>query len=442
MFVDQIEYKEEWYDGSFTARDLDDVFYKKAIAAYYSRSSGLGGPGTLRILTDENEQYVIGMDMMRDDEFLGGPGYEFYRVSEQIPLFAIAEKDKNDDLMRPRFQVESDGWTCQQVFSGYYLIRDDYLEIDKQAGKPYIDSEDGTHREILYPFGKIGSYLKAQGKEPKTYIYEGTKQYRIYMMEEWEKYEAECERVRIRNEDVEWRPIYPNNQYVEITGDPDMDRRGEYLLVFRENKTYGVIGEKWSVIPQWKDRCISKDSEITSYNLFCKEYEQIEGPLGYADPHIEASDYEILHPWPHTTFRHSDINDEGEFIYAFRTKEEAKAEAMRSLNGNLARGGYNRENLITDYPSKEVEEEIIFNKYGPLVYFVENFDRVSKIMREFEFGKTRGGDGWIISRLTNELQVSDAFAYNLKNIRLRDLNVDNVEYAKKRLAEIGRDVKN
>ena len=69
MFIDQREYKEEWYDGIFSLDAFNAEFFKKVIAVYYSSSSGMGGPGVLRLLTDENIQYEIGMDMMRDDPF-------------------------------------------------------------------------------------------------------------------------------------------------------------------------------------------------------------------------------------------------------------------------------------------------------------------------------------------------------------------------------------
>ena len=435
MFVDQREYKEEWYDGRFTLKDLTEDVYKKVVAAYYSNSSGLGGPGTVRLITEDCIQYEIGMDMMREDEFNEGPGYELMRVANKIPLFAIDDSDREDRYDRVHFEVEKEGWTFRKPFGAYYLIRNDYLEINDQEGKTFVDSEDNTHRTILHPFGQIGMYLMSQGKTPKTFIYEGTKAYRIYLIEKWEKYAAEKERVRIRPEDVTWLPIYANNVKCEIVGDPVCDYQGEYLLLVRSDEKEGVVAEKWSIVPQWKDRRISRDGEIMCYNLFVKEYDRgIEGPLRYPEPTGELDD--TYKRW--WTFRGIDVNNHGRFVFSHRTIEDAKEEALKHATGTIAWGGYNRENLITDYPSKEVEERIIYEKYWPYVLLEENFEKILRIVTEFEYGPTRGGEGWLISELTEKLGITKNEAHWLKNLRIADLNSDSIAFAKKRLKEIGK----
>ena len=446
MFIDQREYKEEWYDGIFSLDTLNDEFFKKVIAVYYSASSGLGGPGVLRLLTDENVQYEIGMDIMRDDDpFFNRTekGSEFENVAANVPMLERTDVDAEDEKYRKKFRGEFEGWTYRKdkVGMGICLVRNDYSEVDSdESVSRLMDSEDDTHREILWPFGRIGRFLMQYGKEPKTYLYEGTRDYRIYLQKKWEEYEEERERLRIRPEDVQWRPRYDNNCKARFDGSEDYNRgvnyRGEYMLLVRADEEWGIRAEKFTIIPQWKDRRISEDSEIECYILYCKEYygEGIEGPLRHPEPTAEAND-EYKHWW---TFRGYDVNDYGRMVFIHKTIEDAKKEALNHANGIISYGGFNRENLITDYPSKEVEERIIYEKYAPYLLFLDKSDEIIKIISEFVYGPHRGGHGYIIRELAGKLGISENMAYHLKNIRLCDLDSDSIEFAKDRLREIGR----
>jgi len=445
MFIDQREYKEEWYDGIFSLDAFNDEFFKKVIAVYYSASSGMGGPGVLRLLTDENIQYEIGMDMMRDDPFFNKieKGTEFMQVAANVPMLERTDVDAEDEKYRKKFRDELEGWAYRRLkpSMGIYLVRDDYLEVDSdESVSRLMDSEDDTHRVILWPFGIIGRFLMQYGKKPKTYLYEGTRDYRIHLQKKWEEYEAERERLRIRPEDVEWKPRYDNNCKARFDVSEDYNRgvnyRGEYMLLVRADEEWGVRAEKFTIIPQWKDRCISEDSEIECYILYCKEYdsEGIEGPLRHPEPTEEAND-EYKHWW---TFRGSDVNDYGRMVFVHKTIEDAKKEALEHANGNIAYGGFNRENLITDYPSKEVEERIIYEKYAPYLLFLDKSDEIIKIISEIVYDPHRGGHGYIIRELAGKLGISENMAYHLKNIRLCDLDSASIEFAKDRLREIDR----
>ena len=444
MFIDQKEYKEEWYEGSFNIDTFNDEFFKNIIAIYYSSSSGMGGPGVLRLLSDENIQYEIGMDMFRGDSFYAKveDGYEFTNVAANIPMLERTDIDAQDEKYRKKYKGELEGWTYKKLKTtgGIFLVRDDYLQIDNNENVSRImDCEDKTHRIILWPFGRVGRYLMDSGKKPKTYIYEGTRDYRIYLQKQWEEYEAEKERVRIRPEDVQWKPRYSNNQMARFDLSQEdgkgVNYQGEYMLLVRADEEWGVKAEKWTIIPQWKDRHISQDSEIECYILYCKEYdsEGIEGPLRYPKPTSEANDE--YKPW--WTFRGTDVNNYGRMVFVHKTIEAAKQEALKHANGNLAHGGFNRENLITEYPSKEIEERIIYEKYAPYLLFLDKSQEIIKIINDFVYGPHRGGHGYIINELSSKLGISENMAYHLKNISLYDLDSDSIDFAKQRLSEIG-----
>lgn len=438
MFVNQREYKEEWYDRSFGIDELNEKLLERVIAIYYSSSSGMGGPGNLRLLTEDNEQYEVGMDMMRDDPFFGKTkeNYEFANVVANVPLLEPTDERAADDAFRYVYRAEKEGWNYKRIMFGRYLVKDEYLDVDDDENvRRLMDSENETHRVILHPFGRIGRYLMSKGKRPRTYIYEGTRDYRIYLQKEWEKYAAERERVRIRPEDVEWRLLWGNNFEYRLSDDKRLNYEGEFMMLFREDEDWGIIGEKWTILPQWKDRCISRDSEITCYNLYCKEYEGgIEGPLRHPEPSREANDEHEKY-W---TFTGYEVNDYGRFIFSHRTIEDAKEEALKHANGTIAYGGYNRENLITDYPSKEVEERLIFEKYAPTVILMEQPEKLIKLITEYKFLPNTAGGGWIKQSLMREMGVSAGMALNMMRIRLLDLHEDDVAFARKRLKSIGR----
>ena len=189
MFIDQREYKEEWYDGIFNLGTFNDAFFEKVIAVYYYASSGMGGPGVLRLLTDNNVQYEIGMDMMEGDPFFGKPeerGFEGTHVGANVPMLERTGVDAEDEKFRKKFRGELEGWTYRRdkLGMGVYLVRNDYLEIDSSEGiSRSMDSEDETYKVILWPFGRIGRFFMRNGKTPKTYLYEGTRDYRIYPQE-------------------------------------------------------------------------------------------------------------------------------------------------------------------------------------------------------------------------------------------------------------------
>ena len=426
MFVDQREYKEEWYDGEFSFKDLNEELFKNIIAGYYSSSSGMGGPGIIRLLTKDNKEYEIGLDLLRADPFYTGRS-EHESIQNNIPLFETTDEIIKEPHYRHKYKKEDEGFTYINSLFSNYLIKDEYLEYIK-------DIPNNIDGKFTTTFNKIRYYLTKQGYEKQDYIYEGTKKYRLYLMDEWNKYEKEQERIKIRDEDVKWKPIYHNNQKSSLDRDDLYDSVGEYLLLFREDKEIGVYGQKFSIIKEWKDRCISKDSNVITYNLFCKRYYEIEGKLGYDDPNIKKKDNDLLHPGSNT-FRDSDINDYGEFIYAHLSMEDAKKEALKLANGNLAYGGFNKENLINDYPSKEIENQIIFNKYYPIVLYAERYKEILDIITKFRHKPNTGGRGFIVNELVDKLNISKTVAIKLLNITLDDLIEVNVEYAKQRVKE-------
>lgn len=440
MFIDQREFKEEWYDGEFTIEELNEELFDKMVAAYYDNSSGMGGPGVLRLLTEDNVQYAIGMDMMKDDPFWSKveQGIELSHVVANVPVFDYESGIVNGKY-EFKYKVEGNGWTPIPGTFGRFLVRDDYVEVAKDRTLPmFVDSEDGTHRDILYPFGRIGAALGLKGLKPKCYIYKGTKEYRINMQKKWEEYEAERKRLMLTPEDVEWKPIWDNNIESKMLDLVEPHYRGEYMLLFRKHERYGnteVEGQKWSIVPQWKNRCIGKDSSVEAYNLFCKYYfDGIEGPFGY--PYPDEIGNEECEDW--YTFNPSDLNDHGKFVSSHPTMEAAKEEALSLSNGTIGYGGFDKENLITEYPSKELEERVIFEKYAPIVALMENAEQIVKTICEYEMRPDGDRGGWAWQALRKELGYPEVIARKILTLRFSDIDAGEYGWAKERLKSIGR----
>ncbi len=149
----------------------------------------------------------------------------------------------------------------------------------------------------------------------------------------------EWERKRLHDEDLIWKPVYPNNVLCD-------DLEGIYCLIFKKDEKE-IYCCKWTIEYQYEEiepMMISSDSKIEAYILHMKRYFDIRGPLKYPSPN-KHRDRDIIRDWDkddRPTLHNDDINDYGDFVRAYRTLEEAK-------EGALARCGWqglNRETVI------------------------------------------------------------------------------------------------
>lgn len=143
--------------------------------------------------------------------------------------------------------------------------------------------------------------------------------------------EAENERVQIKQEDVIWEPLHPNN----MLGNPV---EGYYTLLFRKQYDGKIFGFKWTIVFQYEeiDYALSGDN-INAYILFGKDYTDLEKPFSYPEPREKCmfiNDYD--------TGCIDGVNDYGNFYYAYKTLEDAKEGALT----RCARYGIDRDTII------------------------------------------------------------------------------------------------
>lgn len=98
---------------TFRLQDITEELFEKIAAYWYSRSSGLGGPGGITALTADGEEYFIGIE-----------GFE-HSEQDMINLFpALADR---------LFQVtkspeEIEGWMyLYEGYGSHLLIRNEYF---------------------------------------------------------------------------------------------------------------------------------------------------------------------------------------------------------------------------------------------------------------------------------------------------------------------------
>ena len=154
------------------------------------------------------------------------------------------------------------------------------------------------------------------------------------------KLEAEKERLKLKPEDLVWKPIYPNN----------LIHNGEvglYSLLFKKGTDGNLNGCKWSIIYQYEEESpavICSDAKINAYNLYIENYDEIVGEhFDYPNPVYNSND--INPKWEtitKNTFHNYGVNSFGQFIYSYKTLDEAKNGAL----GRCGIYGYNTDTIV------------------------------------------------------------------------------------------------
>ncbi len=148
--------------------------------------------------------------------------------------------------------------------------------------------------------------------------------------ENWEKR-------RLHEEDLTWKPLYPNNM-------PDNGIKGMYCLLFKKTEK-GFYCCKWTIEYQRQEiepMQICSDAPIEAYILHMKRYFDVKGPRKYPEPGNDIMTE--LNDKDEITFSGNDVNDYGDFIRAYKTLEEAKAGALTRCGWQ----GLNREAIILE----------------------------------------------------------------------------------------------
>lgn len=365
---------------TFELSDMDDKFWNRVIFINIWKSSGLGGPGCLWIITDDKKEYVI--------SFQTFPHLERH-LGELTPILKYKEKDFSYE--HP-YESEGNGW--KYVKKEMLLLRDDFYDA-------FITVYNDVEKRKLLGWKKdhmplLAGIALGLGEEPDRFNeLEAT---RLWEQEAIcrEKYEAERKKQELTEEYFDWKAVYPNN--IRSNGE-----EGIYALIFKDNESK-TVGYKFSIIYQREEISpLHRNSRIEAYNLFEMRYDDVQGPLAHSNADNEnefkqALDYSNRFIYSNT-FSNCEVNSYGEFVRSFSTLEEAKAYAIAITN---IRNYVNKENIITDLdnPARVCRNRL--RKYGAILEFGKVYEQIIKIVCEYEpVEENTAGGGWIFAEIMN-----------------------------------------
>ena len=364
---------------TFKLEELNQEFWKKVVFVEIEKSSGMGGPGCLWLVTCDAKVYFIGFD-----------GFPYAnKLDEFYPLLGKASSTSNYD-----YELENHGFmryeSCLVFIKEEYFqrYREEYNNVwHKNIGKIHYIHEPDVMALVLGV------------DELERFNYEVS-------VQKWREYQntiEQCDRERRRKylseKHFNWLPLYINNipcsSFEEI---------GWYCLLLKEVDGK-IVGHRFTVLYQRKELEPLHgymDAEIEQYILLERTYWDVIGNLRYKTSEHDTD--ELLE----YTFNDSDLNNHGEFIRAFNTMEEAKAYAVSVAN---IRNYANIDNIITGEALENhrlIKESVLrtnkgfkmLKDYAPVIIeFFSNY--------EFPHKSCRGG-GYYIPDMVEKLGLDNA----------------------------------
>ncbi|MCM1048529.1 MAG: hypothetical protein NC433_08895 [Clostridiales bacterium] len=303
---------------TFTLSDLTEELFAALCYVEKEWSSGLGGSGCIRMITETGQEYFLGIE-----------GYDELRPEITVPLLTTYD-EWNKEKCRKVYCLEDEGWTYARDFATDVLIRNDIYE---KMNKLYYKTEN----KKLEHGDCYTLILRVLGKENNMNrkVYAKTKEQ--WDKEEQERLKAEEKRKRlaIAPEDIEWKPLYINNMLQNSV-------EGIYGFLFKKGKNGEISGYKWTIVFQYEefDHCARKsNAPIERYNLYFKEYRSVCGVLGYKEPN-----YSGVQCYTKSAI-HDGVHSYGKFVRSYSTLEMAK-EAALYRNGCIGWGNVDIENIV------------------------------------------------------------------------------------------------
>ena len=141
----------------------------------------------------------------------------------------------------------------------------------------------------------------------------------------------------LTEDDLEWKPYYPNNIL-------ECGQQGWYCIVQDKGKDYAL---RYTILFQYhedEELMTHPEQGVELYVLCHRTISDLDGPLTYPEP-----DSKGIHPLDD----HYHINDHGSFWHAYPTLEQAKKKVLWSLRMH----GYVLSHLLEDDDEDEDGEE-------------------------------------------------------------------------------------
>ena len=366
---------------TFRLEELNSGFWSKVILINIWPSSGHGGPGSLWIVTSDKKQYFISYETFP---------FEKMTLSEFCPI--LKKKEKIVDYAHP-FAVENNGW--KYLPEHMTLIRDDFYESFIKMYDFYTKfyKERGL---AIFHMPTIAGYALGINGEPERYNEE-----KAYLL--WEQREKEAEErekfrksIALTKDDFVWNKLRANNI-------PTNHEEGEYALLFK-NVEEKVVGYKFTILYQREEIAplayLSTNKTIEYYILLEQKFDDVFGPLYLSEDEKEkefsqAFDYSC-------SLDNYTVNSYGEFIRAFKTKEEAKEYLVEVAN---IRDYANKHNIIKDIDDKRIMYKNWLRKYQGIIAFREHYKEILKIVCNYKFKNHCAGGKYLFDEIVEKTNI-------------------------------------
>lgn len=302
----------------FEWEDITDEVLEKVVLVQYlptSTSGFIDSAGSLRAITEEGREYLIGFDKTSWD-----------RQTEILELF-LGELPKisfND--AKVTYELEKWQHAKLWVWSNIFIRNDHYDRINsewqKQHDKEWYISPTDAARELLDPKKEQPEMVLAE-----TQAIRDEEERRRKEREEWR-----AKNRLVEGEDYEWKEF------------ENVLDKGYCLLLFKQNEDGTISGSKWTIVcqrEQFQEGSIKSNAPVEAYNLYYKRYENMGGILNYP----EDMKFEGKEIYQYTTLDNPQYHDYGRFHRTYFTFEEAKSAAM-TRNEFLGWGEYYKSNLL------------------------------------------------------------------------------------------------
>ena len=288
----------------FQFEDLNDELYDRVVCFSYSYPSGLGGPGTLLMYTEDGEEYFVWQR--------GFSEYDWMKLDEIVPF--------RDETKFKEFY-----WGI-----GVYLfirleLYDEIISRMKTFEKHYHTLP--TAKNIIWKL------LNIPEEKVKRIVYDGSAKEMEHDRQKREKMEDERKKRKLTENDMEWK-----NLYILFASAPEHYKpEGCYTTLYKRNENGGISGAIWTILYQKDEKLFFDEeakkwtTEIEAYNIFFNQYKNLSEPLSFPPPDGGEEPVTFFNP--------------GAFFCSCQTLEEAKRR-IAYRNECIGWGCYTKENVI------------------------------------------------------------------------------------------------
>ena len=211
----------------FQFENLNEKLFNRVVCFAYSYPSGLGGPGTLLMYTEDGEEYLA--------DQRGLVEYDWFKLDEIVP-----------------FRDES-------RFKEYYWGIGVHLYIRNDLYDKVISAMESIekHYHMMPTVNKvIWPLLEVPEEKVIRIVYAGTEKIIEREKKEREEKEKAYEKIRLTENDMKWNDLYILFESAKDRYKPE----GCYTTLYRRNENGSITGSIWSILYQ-QDGQFSFDEE-------------------------------------------------------------------------------------------------------------------------------------------------------------------------------------